>query len=81
MPKPTHVPPRHVCRALHALPHSPQWLRSLEVFTHEPSQSVFPRPHVHAPSVHVPVKPQLVPHMPQLSSSVSVSTQRRLQRV
>jgi hypothetical protein len=72
---------RHVSRAPHALPHSPQWLRSLDVLTQEPSQSVVPRPQTHAPSVHVPVKPQLVPHVPQFSSSVSVSTQRKSQRV
>ena len=76
-----HSPPRHVWRGLHTLPHSPQWLRSLAVLTHEPSQSVFPRPHVHVPSVQLPVKPQLFPQPPQLKRSLSVSTQRKSQRV
>jgi hypothetical protein len=38
-------------------------------------------PQVQDPSVHVPPKPQLFPHAPQLRMSVLVSVQKNPQRV
>lgn len=63
------------------MPHPPQWLTSVLVLTHEPSQRVWPRAHRHVPASQVPPSPQLFPHPPQWSVLVFGSTQRKLQRI
>jgi hypothetical protein len=66
---------------LHAFTQLPQWLRSLVVFAQLEPQSVKPVLHTHAPELHVPPTPQLLPHIPQFVAFVSRFTHVPLQSV
>jgi hypothetical protein len=75
----THVPvPSQYWRSVHAVVQVPQWLASSERSRHVPPpppvQSVLPVGQLHALAVHVPKRPQVVPHAPQFMGSVLVST-------
>jgi hypothetical protein len=48
-----HCPPLQVCVDAQALPHEPQLVRSVCVFTHAPLQLVIPVAHPHVPLEHM----------------------------
>ena len=68
------IPWLHVCPDGHGIPHPPQLLESLAVFTHTPEQSVCPAGHAHVPPLQIFPPLQPLPHAPQLLESLEVST-------
>jgi hypothetical protein len=77
---PAHVPSTHVCPAMHARPHAPQFAALVATSTHAPPHIIrgaaqLGPPPVHMPAVQTapPVHPR--PHIPQFDPSDVTSTQ------
>ena len=66
-----HAPPAHVADAAQALPHAPQWARSVARLTHAPPQSACPAGHTHAPPAQLIAAAQALPQLPQWARSVA----------
>lgn len=62
-------------------PHAPQFVASMSVSTHAPSQMLVPVGQRHVPDVHEAPPGQTVPQPPQFAASLDVSMQRVPQSV
>ena len=76
-----HCPRLHVWPSAHAVPHAPQFVASLWMFTQLSPHIVEPDVHTHAPPEHTRPARHALPQVPQFKTSVMGSTQLRLHSV